>query len=466
MPISDKAPWKAYEAMAHKYGDIIHLTMFGQHLYILTSVQAISDLMEKRSSNYSSRPYSTMLHELMGMDWSLAIMPYGEDWKRVRRGFHQYFNMNVAPDYHRVHLEQSHDFLKRLRESPEKFLDHIRHAFASTIMKVTYGIEVHDAHNEYVRIAEGVIEGFNDAGQPGHFLVDIMPFLKHIPEWFPGATFQKKAKYWRNESMKMLNQPFDFTKNAWRNGSAKPSMVTDILERIATDPNRDELEDIARKSAGIAYVGGADTTVSTLSSLFLALAIHPEVQKRAQAELDTVVGPNRLPNFEDRASLPYVEAIIKEALRWQPVTPMAVPHLTSEDDEYRGYHIPKGSIVMANSWAILHDPTEYPEPHSFKPERFLKDGKLNSDVLDPTVSCFGFGRRVCAGRYFALNSLYSIISSVLHTFDILPPVDKEGRPIPLEPRMTCGIVSYPETFNCIIKPRSVSAEALILDSVH
>jgi len=91
--------------------------------------------------------------------------------------------------------------------------------------------------------------------------------------------------------------------------------------------------------------------------------------------------------------------------------------------------------------SILHDPAEYPDPFEFKPERFLRDGILNREVQDPGVACFGFGRRVCAGRGFAKNSLFSMIASTLHVFNITPALDESGKPINVEPVMTSGIIS-------------------------
>ena len=92
-------------------------------------------------------------------------------------------------------------------------------------------------------------------------------------------------------------------------------------------------------------------TLSTVQTFFLAMAAHPEVQKRAQAELDAVVGPSRLPEFEDRDSLPYICALTKELLRWRTVVPLSIPHRSMQDDEYRGYLIPKGSLVIGIAWS-------------------------------------------------------------------------------------------------------------------
>ena len=90
--------------------------------------------------------------------------------------------------------------------------------------------------------------------------------------------------------------------------------------------------------------------MATVQCFFLAMAINPEVQRRAQEELDNIVGKTRLPTFDDMQSLPYIRAIVKECLRWAPSSPLAIPHLSLEDDVYKGYFIPKGTVLLTNIW--------------------------------------------------------------------------------------------------------------------
>lgn len=141
------------------------------------------------------------------------------------------------------------------------------------------------------------------------------------------------------------------------------------------------------------HTAGTDTTAASATALILALASHPDIQKKAQAELDKVVGPGRLPLIADRPSLPYVHAIVKELGRWHTVSPLGVAHTNDTDDEYDGYFIPKGTIVMVNSWAITHDPEMFERPFNFVPERYLKDGTIDESVPDAEIAAFGFGRR-------------------------------------------------------------------------
>jgi cytochrome P450 len=117
------------------------------------------------------------------------------------------------------------------------------------------------------------------------------------------------------------------------------------------------------------------------------------------------------------------------------------PKALMEDDIYKGYHIPKGATVIENTWAILHDPSVYPEPHVFNPERFLKDGKLDRSVRDPEDRVFGSGRRICPGRHFANRTLFLRIATVLATFNIEPGVNERGE-VASEVKMNEGSVRY------------------------
>ena len=150
------------------------------------------------------------------------------------------------------------------------------------------------------------------------------------------------------------------------------------------------------------------------------MANYPEAQKRAQAELDTVVGPHRLPTLDDEKHLPYVRALIRECLRWQSVTPTGVAHVSLQEDEYKGYRIPQGSLVVSNVWYVVsiwivqdgdlagsvatsraysRDTRHFKDPEDFRPERFLKDGQLDPSVLDPSMVSFGYGRRCVIAQH-------------------------------------------------------------------
>ncbi|KAF8880679.1 cytochrome P450 [Infundibulicybe gibba] len=452
---------------AKTYGDIIHFKIFDQSFVILNSLKRTTDIFDKRSSIHSSRPRMPMLVELMDLDIVISFLPYGSAWRARRRMFHEHFHMSAVDQYKPTQARESRRFLQRLLDTPNNFMHHIRHGFSTAIMDIAYGIKVEDTNDPYTTIAEEVFAGLAEAGVAGTFLVDLIPILKYVPAWMPGAGFKRKAAHWRSLIHKMADKPWDAVQENIRRGGAPASLAATMIDNLPNGERWAEEEEVAKSTAAVTYAGGADTTVSSVQTFFLAMAMYPDIQRKAQAEIDAIIGPGRLPEFADRESLPYVNALIKETMRWKNVLPLAVAHSSTEDDEYDGYFIPKGSVVIGNTWAILHDPEEFPEPDQFRPERYLNsDGSPNLERRDPQAAVFGFGRRICPGRYLSDNSLYSYVSTVLATFDITPPLDADGRYVKVEDRMSAGLLCYPEPFACIIKPRSMAAEKLIRESQY
>ncbi|KAF7357537.1 O-methylsterigmatocystin oxidoreductase [Mycena sanguinolenta] len=279
------------------------------------------------------------------------------------------------------------------------------------------------------------------------------PFSDTSPSWVPGAGFQRYATETRQIIKEMQEVPLNFVKQNMRDGIDSTSVVAKLLAANRHD------EAAIQAVAATAYAGGADTSVSSLASFCLAMALYPEIQKKAQTEIDTIIGTDRLPEFEDRPSLPYVEALYREVMRWRPVLPLSLAHASTEDDVYNGYFIPKGTTVIANVWAMTRNESIYHEPDRFDPGRFFTtDGQLNED---DTVLTFGFGRRICAGRHHADATIWATIVSVLSTFNIEKAKDATGKEINIDPKYSDGLISHPEPFACSITPRSEMAKTLV-----
>lgn len=164
------------------------------------------------------------------------------------------------------------------------------------------------------------------------------------------------------------------------------------------------------------------------------MVAFPRVQRRAQAELDAVVGRTRLPTFADAPHLPYVRAIIKEVLRWRPPTPLGVPHKATEDDWYEGMFIPKGATCVSNIWQCNHDRAIFgDDADEFRPERHLDDeGELLPGPIETNQeghSSFGFGRRICVGKYLANDSLFIRTARVLWATTLECMQDENGKDV-------------------------------------
>ncbi|KAK7017743.1 cytochrome P450 [Favolaschia claudopus] len=451
--------WKAYAKWAKEFdSDIIHLSVCGTSIIVLSSLEATDMLLEKRI--YSDRPRFPMLNELMGWDWNIGLMKYG--MRTQRRLLQETLNSKKIQQYEEVELAGARKLLERLLHSPERWEEHVRQMAGELIMAVTYGIQVLPSHDPYIATAHEAVRSLSTASLPGRFLVDTFPILKFIPRWMPGAEFKRQAEKWTKVARDMIELPFAETKRQMECGTAPPSVCANSLDALL-DPTQEPLyynENQIKHVAGALFVGGADTTVYAISNFILAMIWYPEVQKKAQAEIDAVIG-RRLPEFADRKETPYVMAVVLEVLRWKTVGPLALPRSVTEDDQYRGYRIPAGSVVLGNAWAILHDERLYPDPYTFKPERFLLNGKLNPEVRSPDM-VFGFGRRRCPGKPLALSSVWITIVSMLAAYDIGKAVDENGGGV-IEPTYenTPGSITGPVAFKCSFKARSKEVVALV-----
>ncbi|KAG9315905.1 cytochrome P450 [Chiua virens] len=289
-------------------------------------------------------------------------------------------------------------------------------------------------------------------------IIGAFPILSKLPSWFPGISFKQKLAFARESVREYLEKPFEHALKQVENGGPSPSMIYDALRKL--DEGGAEAGDTTwmkglKEAMATGFLAASETSNSVILTFFLMMIVFPAAQKKAQAQIDAVVGKGRLPRFEDRPLLPYVDALIREVLRYRPIAPLSVPHASVNDDIYEGYHIPKGivhssfitehrskefpgAIILPNVWAMSRNEAKYPDANNFIPERFLnEDGSLKPSDTDGIA--FGFGRRQCVGRHFADNSVWSIVSKVLATFNILRPVDENGLEVDVEQKFTSGI---------------------------
>jgi len=432
----------------HNLGPVMHVSIISSSIIVLSSREAIFDLLEKRSLMYSGRPVVPMAGELVGLEKFTASAPYGQRHREGRKLILGAINARKAPELHVIEESKTAEFVSRLARSPSEFRTHIRWVVASMLLQITYGINAVDYDNPFIRGMERALKDFSEIGAPGAYLVDGFPFLKHIPEWFPGASFKRIAREVSDRSLQLERKLYRTAQDQLDHETATHSFVGDLLTNNHS-PSPEEHELYQQVSTQF-FGAGFDTTVSSILSFFLIMAQHPQIQRRAQAEVDALVG-DRLPKCSDRKDMPYLEAVLKEVHRCNPSVPLALPHYVRREDVYAGFRIPAGSTVFANSWAVLHDPALYPRPDEVIPERYLdrSDEQLSDLNPDPRDFAFGYGRRVCPGRMLAEDTLFVVAASVLASFNISDAIPREGGSI----KYGGGIISHPDDFACTIAPR-------------
>ncbi|KAF9552265.1 cytochrome P450 [Agrocybe pediades] len=436
-----------FHELSKKYGKIISLRVPRRTLIILNSAKAAVDLLEKRSSVYSDRPSSDVM-SLMGFVSNLVFFPYGENFRRHRRLLNEYFHQKKCISYQGVQEQEAHRLIHSLEASPEKFEDHLNRYSASIILNVAHGHQVQGEDDEYMKIAEAVEYAITHCAPPGSNFVDMFPFLKNMPSWIPGTFAATQARLFRPAVDRMHDYPFEDAKRKQAAGSSVESLLSCELEKINREGENYmySAQDVKGATA-VVYIAGADTTFCTLLIFMLAMVLYPEAQIKAQEELDRLTGGTRLPTFEDRNSLPYLENLVQETYRWHSSVPSGIPHRCMEDDIYEGMFIPKGSIVIANTHAMMRDEDVYREPDKFDPGRY--------DRGEPyPVSQFGFGRRICPGRHLADASVFIAIASILAVYRVEPITDNAGKPILPPEEFESAITSRPKPFKCHITPRN------------
>ncbi len=307
-----------------------------------------------------------------------------------------------------------------------------------------------------------MMENLSSVFVPACWVVDSIPALRFLPSWLPGMKFKTTAADWQKINHQVNDVPYAFTQYQMSEGVYRPSYVSQQIEQSTKDGavGMDRgVEDAIKLTASVMYAGGSDTTAAVISAFFQAMIMFPDVQAKAQKEIDTVVGSGRLPGLEDQDKLPYVSALVKETLRWFPITPMGVSHTTEDDINYAGFFIPKGSIIMPATWWFQNDPEVYANPSVFEPERFLAP----RNEPDPAQTVFGHGRRVCPGRFLADMSLFLTMSRVLAVLDVRKAVDKSGQPIEARLVFQPGMIARPKEFPFEIAVRSPDHEKLLKD---
>ena len=301
-------------------------------------------------------------------------------------------------------------------DRPDDFVMSIERYSCSIVSIIGWGRRI-DKINDYVaQVALKLMEGV-DLIIPGLYLVESIPFLAKLPNWlswlYPLPKIVLKASKHSQRYFAALS----------KEGARAPE--DNYAKRLFQEQEKSGLTDaeIASLTANL-IGGGVDTTSGTLISFILAMCVFPEAQRKAQGELDRVVGWGRTPDWNDESALPYVKAVVSEALRWRTVTILGgIPHAPIQDDVYRGYFIPKGTPITGNVWAIHRNPREYPEPDRFRPERFY--GGLERPYPNKQGhNAFGWGRRVCSGQPLAEQGLFLTVATLLWAFDIKPGLDK------------------------------------------
>ncbi|KAH8431937.1 cytochrome P450 [Aspergillus melleus] len=454
-----------FQKWAREYGPIYSLMLGTKCLIVISSDEVVKELLDRRSRIYSDRQEMYIGQTLCSGGLRVLMMRYGPTWRITRKLTHGLLNIVNSKNYIPYQVLENKQMLYEFLTRPDGFLNHIRRYSNALTTTMVYGWRTPTYEDPKIKqLFESVAE-FAALTQTGTAaIIDFFPWLGKLPDFLIPTQKQAKALHQREKPLYMGY--WLRAKEEIQSGCIKPCFCVGMFESQKREMYSD---DQAAYISGTLLEAGSDTTSNTLYAFVQAMLLFPEVQRRAQAEIDQVVGPNRLPVMDDLSQLPYIRACMKETLRWMPTAILgAVPHAVTQDDEYMGYLIPKGAGILHNVWAIHMDPKRHPNPRIFNPDRYqgdeqsLHDAATNPDVTKRDVFTFGAGRRICPGMHVAERSLFLGMAGILWAFDISPALDVMGSPIlPDADRLTQGFVCLPEEYPATIRPRTREKADLI-----
>ncbi|KAF1951285.1 cytochrome P450 [Byssothecium circinans] len=459
-------PWIQFQKWSHVYGPIFTIWIGRKPTVVISDPAIAAELMEKRSTKYSSRPRMVAMGEILWDGASVLVQPYGKEWSVRRKLLHQALTPKALRLYKPVQTAEASRLCSQLLEAPAKWEKLLERFTSSIVFCVAYGHRIDSLNAQVIHQRFKFMHYSASLNVPGKYMVESFPFLKHVPDVLAPwkADIKSHGREEAAANMALVNIVRSDISNAKTRGEDIPDSLCKLLLELR------EKEHIPLSERDFSFIpaslfgAGSDTTASTLCTAFLALVTHPETLRAAHEELDTVIGSGRSPTFGDESQLPYIRALVKEVLRWRPVAVLGgTPHASTEDDHYGGFYIPSGTTILGNSWAINLNENYYPNPHHFNPTRFLATS-LAEKAKQPTLngrphpakaghSSFGWGRRICPGADLAANSLFIALAKILWAFEILP---LKG--------VSYDTFAYTEGFN--IRPRKFDCEIHVRSEAH
>jgi cytochrome P450 len=421
--------WLKFFEWSKQFGPLYKLNLAGQDHVIVSTETIANDLLRERGQLYSSRPALPMAVELLSRNLRPVFLPYGSEWRNGRKLMHTLTNVSVATSYEPLQEEESIRAVRDLLREPAKYETWLERYSAGLILRLAYSKRVVTGKEPFVRRILAVVHNVERVASPGAYLVDTFPILMRLPTFL--SPFKQEGNRLHKEEITLCRDLL-----AEGSQSAQDNFCTRWeANRSAYDISYNHVAYVI----GTLFEAGAGTTAAAMMSFILAMTLHPKEHALLYDEIDSIVR-SRLPNFSDIPRLPRVRAVAKEVLRWRPVTAGGLPHMLVKHDTYTlpngdNVFLKAGTCVHPVQWSIHRGDQLYPDPDSFRPERWLDaQWPTFKEPLDrfpnlQNFSAFGFGRRICPGQNIAERSIYILIARITWAATIGAKKDAHGQDI-------------------------------------
>nr|QST15077.1 CYP370C8 protein [Diaphanosoma celebensis] len=447
LPFLDRRVYRSFRDLSEIYGDVFSLNVGTFRVVVLSSFESIRDAFKEEAfAGRPDLPFLLLRSYRRGITFS-----QGPNWTEMRR-----FTVRHLRDFgfgkstlEGMVQDEISELLGRLEEDvghPVQLDHRFNLAVVNALWTITTGRRFsqddYDASASAKSISEAI--GRLSHGGPAEFmpfLTKFGPLKKDLDERVAMLTTLRA----------LIADAVDRHKETHTSGD-ESDFVHVFLENMTDDRSEASFRGAAgdlnlRVVMQDLFIAGTETTSTSLLWLVLLLSLHPDVQEKVQREIDAQVPRTQLPSMEHRPRLPYTEAVIKESMRYVSLTPLGLFHCAVRDTDFRGYRIPKGTILFANLHQVHHSPDHWQRPNDFYPEHFLDpDGQLN---VPAALIPFSIGKRSCLGESLARMELFLFTAALFQKFTFKLPA---GEPVPsLEP--AGAVVLSPRPYRILIELR-------------
>ncbi|OZJ02657.1 hypothetical protein BZG36_04414 [Bifiguratus adelaidae] len=461
------SPHKRFTEWSKTFGPIFTFRAGACLWVVLNDLDTMKDLIITRGAKYSSRNMNEIIQIATGDGRVFAAGPNDARWKKFRRVATLALTKAKVNEYQAIIDLQSKRFLKLLHDAHQRstkgieLKEYFTFYTLSTIVSIAFGKQITNIDDPELQEQQFIMDRFMQIAGVGSQILEFFPFLKYTPfNQDIGSAYEFRAHV-EASWCRLVNE----TRLHLVTGQWHPSFMSNLLQ----SPEAEGLSDLDLAYLGGLIVGaGFESTALSMEWLCAVLVNYPWVQERIFQELDAVVGRDRLPELADFDKLPYLQSTMHEIWRFRTPGWLAIPHCTTEDDEYRGYFIPKGTTVLINLHAIHMDPDTYAEPEVFMPERhleavtaFLEHGQ-HIAFGDVPHWAFGSGRRACIGQLLAEREVLTGISRFLWAFRLEHVNDANGANTPIDIDSTIfGLASAPKPYRVALVLRDPSSLSVL-----
>ncbi|XP_032870413.1 cytochrome P450 2C18-like isoform X1 [Amblyraja radiata] len=409
-----RAPHKSLVKLSEQYGPVFTFWFSGYPAVVVCGTEAVREALVTHGHDFSGRYLFPILERISG-GYGI-LFSNGERWKQLRQftlSTLKNFGMGKKPIEERIQ-EEAQFLVAEIRNEKEKpFSTDVmfRCAAANIICSIVFGDRFEYKDKKFLQLMNMLDENTRVFSSPWLQLYNNFP---NIMDMLPGPhkrVFQNmvEMRSFMNEIIESHKQTFekDFPRD----------YIDSFLAKIDEEKHKPDSQFIAKNlemASTNLFLAGTETTGITLGWALQFLVKYPEIQEKIHHEIDDVIGTFRRPTIKDRASMPYTDAVIHEVQRNIDIAPMGLPRMATDDIEFRGHLIPKGTFVIPVLSSVLNDTNCWETPELFNPNHFLDDKggfKMNDGFM-----AFSAGKRICLGESLARMELFLFLTTLLQNF--------------------------------------------------